>query len=733
MKKLLTKLGIKNYKWFFLAIVLIFLFLCSIFAPGAEAAKNDSYIGNYDPYNKEDSKVPYVINPDGSKIIAYCFNHDRSYPEKISYTRYELYEGITKIAPKDFDNLNYVVAAMFAGSPENNVFTFSDNLEKSYTAYKKEVKTNITIEQFQENVIQQVMWSILSGTKYYDNLPYRDDLFNYAKEHPISQNDYSIENLKFKDMNGSQIDSSNPLRINPSTKQSQIFVLSNYKLPIKISSLPSNYKVVDQNEQEATLIYPEKQYKVVVKNSQLAFDSGELSFLALAMDHAYFYASSNGKYQNLISGQVKKQKITIPITVGTKEIQGEKIWQDFDNKLNTRPESIVVDLYQNNSLYATQEIKDQNGKWLYHFADLPAVDSQGKEYSYTVKEEPVDGYKTTISDDGTITNTYVNQEKINLAGKKIWQDYDDKFNTRPAKITVRLFQNNQEIAQQDVIADATGNWIYQFKDLAKYDTQGNEYVYTVKEDYVKDYNTTVDGTTITNTYTNTEKTSLSGKKIWQDNNNKLNKRPTSITVHLLQNGTPIKQAEVKADDAGNWAYHFDNLAKYDSTGDVYQYTVKEDPVDGYTTTIDGTTITNTYENKEKTTITGQKIWQDNNNQHDARPTSITVRLFQNGKEIDHTEVTAGNDAQWTYEFVDLPKYDADGDAYTYTVTEDAVENYETIIDGTTITNVYNHKGLLPDTGGDKRQLIITIGAFVLILAVSWGVFIYYQNRKGGIS
>ena len=47
--------------------------------------------------------------------------------------------------------------------------------------------------------------------------------------------------------------------------------------------------------------------------------------------------------------------------------------------------------------------------------------------------------------------------------------------------------------------------------------------------------------------------------------------------------------------------------------------------------------------------------------------------FKNGKEIDQTEVTAGDDGQWLYKFIDLPKYDAAGDAYKYTVKEDPNE------------------------------------------------------------
>ncbi|WP_141552159.1 Cna B-type domain-containing protein, partial [Bacillus cereus] len=69
---------------------------------------------------------------------------------------------------------------------------------------------------------------------------------------------------------------------------------------------------------------------------------------------------------------------------------------------------------------------------------------------------------------------------------------------------------------------------------------------TVNEVKVKDYETKVEGTTITNTYKNTETTELSGKKVWEDYNNKFGTRPEGITVQLLQNGTEFQTKEVKA-------------------------------------------------------------------------------------------------------------------------------------------------------------------------------------------
>ncbi|WP_242257511.1 Cna B-type domain-containing protein, partial [Bacillus cereus group sp. BfR-BA-01379] len=85
---------------------------------------------------------------------------------------------------------------------------------------------------------------------------------------------------------------------------------------------------------------------------------------------------------------------------------------------------------------------------------------------------------------------------------------------------VQLLQNGKEFKTQEVKADEKGNWTFSFKDLPKYDGKGNEHKYTVEEVKVKDYETKVEGTTITNTYKNTETTEVSGKKVWEDYDNK---------------------------------------------------------------------------------------------------------------------------------------------------------------------------------------------------------------------
>lgn len=131
--------------------------------------------------------------------------------------------------------------------------------------------------------------------------------------------------------------------------------------------------------------------------------------------------------------------------------------------------------------------------------------SLGGEYIYTIREKTVPiGYTSEIQGT-TLINHYENKETIAVTGEKQWEDADNKFQTRPENITVELLQNNQVIQETLVQEDATGNWLYQFTDLLKYDSLGEEYVYTVREKVVPTgYRSEVKGTTIINQYTTTD-------------------------------------------------------------------------------------------------------------------------------------------------------------------------------------------------------------------------------------
>lgn len=82
-----------------------------------------------------------------------------------------------------------------------------------------------------------------------------------------------------------------------------------------------------------------------------------------------------------------------------------------------------------------------------------------------------------------------------------------------------------------------------------------------------------------------------------------------------------------------------------------------------------------------------KIWVDDNDKDGNRPVSITVRLFANGVEVDSKVLTAAPD-NWTAVFTSKPKQDEDGNEIVYTITEDPVVWYTTAVNGYTITNTY---------------------------------------------
>ena len=79
-----------------------------------------------------------------------------------------------------------------------------------------------------------------------------------------------------------------------------------------------------------------------------------------------------------------------------------------------------------------------------------------------------------------------------------------------------------------------------------------------------------------------------------------------LKVDLLQNGQVIATQEVS--EATEWKYAFTDLVAYDAEGKAYKYEVKEQPVDGYQTEVNGYDITNTKVGQTK--VEGTKKWKD---------------------------------------------------------------------------------------------------------------------------
>ena len=361
-------------------------------------------------------------------------------------------------------------------------------------------------------------------------------------------------------------------------------------------------------------------------------------------------------------------------------VSGTKTWKDNDDQDGKRPDSIKVNLLANGKVVQSKTVKASDN-WKYSFTNLPEFEN-GKKISYTVTEDQVKDYSTTV-DGYNLTNSYT-PAKTSVSVTKAWNDNNNQDGSRPNEVKVQLYANGEK-SGNEVTLNAANKWTHTWTGLAEKSNK-KTVQYSVKEvGTVKGYTSSVNGKngnfTVTNTHTPST-TTVSGTKTWKDNDDQDGKRPDSIKVNLLANGKVVQSKTVKASD--NWKYSFTNLPEFEN-GKKISYTVTEDAVAGYTSTVDGYNVTNNH-TPATVKVSGTKTWNDNNNQDGIRPSSITVNLLANGQQVASKKVSASDN--WQYSFDNLAAY-ANGKKITYTVTEDAVAGYTSTVDGYNITNTHN--------------------------------------------
>ena len=383
-------------------------------------------------------------------------------------------------------------------------------------------------------------------------------------------------------------------------------------------------------------------------------------------------------YQSQVTGNATDGfVVTNTYKPETIKISAQKKWDDAENQDGKRPASVKVKILNGDTVVDEQNVTSAND-WKYESKALPKY-AAGQEITYTVSEEAVPGYTSKV-DGYNITNSYT-PETTTVSGSKTWEDGDNQDGKRPASITVNLLADGQKVNTQTV-SEAEG-WSYNFTGLPVY-KDGQRITYTVTEESVPGYSTNLNGYNITNSYT-PEKTEITASKTWNDSDNQDGKRPTKISIKLMKTvgGVKTEVASKEVTAADQWQTKFENLPVYEN-GQKIDYSIEEDDVAGYTKEIKDFTVTNSY-TPEMIKISGQKVWDDADNQDGKRPASVKVKVKNGDTVVDELEVTAAND--WKFESKALPKYAA-GQEIAYTVTEEAVADYQTKIDKFTITNSY---------------------------------------------
>jgi len=221
-------------------------------------------------------------------------------------------------------------------------------------------------------------------------------------------------------------------------------------------------------------------------------------------------------------------------------------------------------------------------------AEGTAISDQLMQGRYKVKEiNAPEGYELDpneysvyVYDD--VGGTLTIKDKMDKTYVKVSKEW---VGPKGSSATIHLWADGVDTGKS-VTLNERNNWQHTFEGLKKKNTDGSEIQYTVKEDAITNYDSSItgdmeNGFTVTNT--NTEKISVPVKKVW------VGKEADSATIKLLADGTEKESVTLTKDD--NWEHTFSNLPKYADDGHEIEYTVDEVHIDGYSTTISGTAAT----------------------------------------------------------------------------------------------------------------------------------------------
>ena len=549
------------------------------------------------------------------------------------------------------------------------------------------------------------------------------------------------------------------------SKEANDLVFTNIYTPAK-TEVPVKKVWKDENNQDG-----KRPTSVTVKLLADGQDTGETLELNAANNWA-------GSFTNLDADKggtpIKYTVVEVTVTGYTSDVTGDaasgftitnsyspetvvvkatKNWDDANNQDGKRPTKITINLLADGQKVDSKEVQAAaDGTWTATFEKL-AKYKAGKEITYTVTEEAVAEYESTITD-FTITNKYAPKE-IDYKVTKVWNDANNQDGKRPDSVTVQLYK---KVGDADPVAvegkkltltakDKTdaNTWVASFKNLPQYEA-GKEITYSIKEvDVPAGYEASVTGQVVTNTHT-PETVVLSGTKVWKDNNNQSGKRADKVKVQIFKGEGEKAELvqEIEVSEATGWKFESKALPKYEN-GTEIKYTVKEVAVKEYTSTVttdkDGKyTVTNEY-TPEKASIKGRKIWKDKDNKDGIRPASITVKLLADGQDTGKTAV-ASEATGWTYEFTELERYkDTKGTEFKYSVVEVPVDGYTSEVEGFNITNTHTPekptpgkpnepgkpgpKPQLPNTGEKASSAAVVAG--LALMAVTGGL--YFVSRK----
>lgn len=443
----------------------------------------------------------------------------------------------------------------------------------------------------------------------------------------------------------------------------------------------------------------------------------------------------------------------------TKMIEVAKVWDDQNNADGIRPNRVGINIIAKvNGVEKSEFSKvaedgyfeitvddvysSHSNIWVKQFGPLPKFDLQGNEIVYEAVEVLPDGSQYVqigdtakvsvyLKDSFIFTNQYRAKTSIKIV--KHWGIGDALPATLPEVIHFTLYRNgvvdpdyadvSMYVSDEIQMAVPEGTspddmwryahvWSKDITNLDKYDSRGQEIVWTVSEQGFSGYHGDVNCYAMSGAYsricevTNVRQDTvkLNVYKDWVDENDdplaEEIARPRTVKFLIRRGITGVMPVEtysektvtVTKNEQGQWFGSVDELPRYDHAGREYEYDIWEIPAGPYSSTItpfsnqnipNGRDMEGNYYfsavNKlsDHTNIVVEKCWLDNDNSYKTRPAALDFDFitYLNGvvKSTETFSLTAADlDEEtgcWVGGKTDLPTHDAENGRYTYEFVE----------------------------------------------------------------
>lgn len=325
----------------------------------------------------------HVGSPNGD--VAYCYNWDWAAPDKVNgvdYNQYQFYDGMKDVTDnqqkvaevaavmeagyhKNADTGKYEVAPQFQSIAAQSYQEFlQGRLDPSSPFYGVVIPAGYTQAEFEQDATQSVIWSLdgapsLTGKQEgLLSTSLGQAIKSYAQAHPLDQETAYPKNVAITTTSNGVVGNDNPLVMDPKTKLSQPFTLSNYNGGVDVTGLPKDYEIVDANGNKVNQVQSGQTYRVKYvgsgdpssdkANQVVGNITAKASYQALK-DSNYFAAvdqnaapGSNNPYQNMVNLETVTKTFDFPIIWSSSSSSGSNSSSSSKSISSSSPSSSVV-------------------------------------------------------------------------------------------------------------------------------------------------------------------------------------------------------------------------------------------------------------------------------------------------------------------------------------------------------------------------------------------------------